>query len=420
MTVIWHAEVDDKEIVLSQNGHYLEFTKRNSPIIYKYDLADHTLLCYTRATGEPRTRHRSETNRWFKAKLTTEDDALAAMFVYADQLSDHDTRITEIMSWFATTKMQRYEKWVRLGTRFHMANRGWGSSNRADELTSDPNILPPEIRNFVSAKSWTINELNNFVNIISDILEGLNDSDSHKLSEIFKEINETPEYLSDFIVIENGNADNYLFSRIALQRLIEMINQYHLEIKRLIIYIHYLNSVEMVGIDEILHTYPDYLSQELDDNDGNRNKMYKFPCNYYTEYHKQQARIRRRNELANYNPEEVEYEFAYLEHEDDEFKIILPRSPEDVQNEANQQGHCVADRFMDIIAAGDTCVVFMRRTNRPNESLITIEIRNNRMRQACIGDNDEVPNRYRGWIRNWAAMKGVEIDNGSWSTMLDR
>ena len=72
MTVIWHAEIDDKEIVLSQNGRYLEFTKRNSPIIYKYDLADHTLLCYTRATGEPRTRHRGETNRSDYIKFTAE------------------------------------------------------------------------------------------------------------------------------------------------------------------------------------------------------------------------------------------------------------------------------------------------------------------------------------------------------------
>ena len=147
--------------------------------------------------------------------------------------------------------------------------------------------------------------------------------------------------------------------------------------------------------------------------------MYKFPRYYYSEYYKQQARIRRRNELTNYNPEEVEYEFAYLEHEDEEFKIILPRSPEDVQDEADQQGHCVADRFMDTIAAGDTCVVFMRRTNRPNKSLITIEIRNNHIRQACIGNNDPVPERYRDWIRNWAAMKRVQLTNDSWSTMLD-
>ena len=107
MTVIWH-ENEDKEIELYQNGRYLEFNKRNSPIVYKYDMAEHTFLCYTRATNEPRMRHRGELNRWFKAKITTEDDALAAMFTYAEQLSGHDTKITEIMGWFATTKMQRY------------------------------------------------------------------------------------------------------------------------------------------------------------------------------------------------------------------------------------------------------------------------------------------------------------------------
>ena len=375
MTVIWH-ENEDKEIELSQNGRYLEFNKSNSPIVYKYDMAEHTFLCYTRATNELRMRHRGELNRWFKAKITTEDDALAAMFTYAEQLSGHDTKITEIMGWFATTKMQRYEKWIRLGTKFRTANRGWGSSNNNEEIKVEPSFLPVSIRNFVTTKTWTIRELNQFCTIISDLEYELNDSENHKLGEIFKELTENPEYVSDFIVIKNGQSDNYLFSYIALKRLIEIIKMYHLEVKRLMIYIHYLNGVELIDFEEIINTYPEYLKQELQDNDGNKNKMYKFPCNYYTEYHRQQARLRRRNELANYNPEEVEYEFAYLEYEDEEFKIILPRSPEDVQDEGDQQGHCVANRFMDAIAAGDTCVVFMRRSDRPNHSLITIEIRN--------------------------------------------
>lgn len=418
MTVIWH-ENEDKEIELSQNGRYLEFNKRNSPIVYKYDMAEHTFLCYTRATNEIRMRHSGELNRWFKAKITTEDDALAAMFTYAEQLSGHDTKITEIMGWFATTKMQRYEKWIRLGTKFRTANRGWGSSNNNEEIKVEPGFLPVSIRNFVTTKTWTIRELNQFCTIISDLEYELDDSENHKLGEIFKELTENPEYVSDFIVIKNGQSDNYLFSYIALKRLIEIIKMYHLEVKRLMIYIHYLNGVELIDFEEIINTYPEYLEQELQDNDGNKNKMYKFPCNYYTEYHRQQARLRRRNELANYNPEEVEYEFAYLEYEDEEFKIILPRSPEDVQDEGDQQGHCVANRFMDMIAAGDTCVVFMRRSDRPNHSLITIEIRNNCIRQACIYDNDPVPERYRPWIKNWAAMKGVQINSDSWSTMLD-
>ncbi len=418
MTVIWH-ENEDKEIELSQNGRYLEFNKRNSPIVYKYDMAEHTFLCYTRATNEIRMRHSGELNRWFKAKITTEDDALAAMFVYAEQLSGHDTKITEIMGWFATTKMQRYEKWIRLGTKFRMANRGWGSSNNNEEIKVEPGFLPVSIRNFVTTKTWTIRELNQFCTIISDLECELNDSENHKLGEIFKELTENPEYVSDFIVIKNGQSDNYLFNYVALKRLIEIIKMYHLEVKRLMIYIHYLNGVELIDFEEIINTYPEYLEQELQDNNGNKNKMYKFPCNYYTEYHRQQARLRRRNELANYNPEEVEYEFAYLEYEDEKFKIILPRSPEDVQDEGDQQGHCVADRFMDTIAAGDTCVVFMRRSDRPNHSLITIEIRNNCIRQACIYDNDPVPEEYRPWIRSWAAMKGVQINSDSWSTMLD-
>lgn len=418
MVVIWNED-EDKEIKLSQNGRYLEFNKRNSPLVYKYDLADHELLCYTRATNELRVRRNSELNTWFKAKITTEDNVLAAMFTYAEELSNHDNRISEIMSWFATTKMQKYEMWLRLGTKFRITQRGWGSSSHCNEITVEPGPVPSTIRNFITTKTWTMRELNHFCTIISDLEYELDDSENHKLGEIFKELTETPEYVSDFIVIKNGQSDNYLLSYIALKNLIEIIKMYHLEVKRLMIYIHYLNNVELIDFEEIINTYPDYLKQELQDNDGDRNKMYKFPCNYYTEYYRQQARLRRRDELENYNPEEIEYEFAYLEYEDEDFKIILPRSPRDVQDEGRQQRHCVADRFMDMIAAGDTCVVFMRRSDRPDQSLITIEIRNNCIRQACIHNNDPVPEEYREWIRNWAAMKGVGINSSSWSTMLD-
>lgn len=412
MTVIWHAEIDDKEIELSQNGRYLEFNKRNSPIVYKYDMADHTFLCYTRATGEPRTRHRGETNRWFKAKLTTEDNKLASMFVYACALSNHSERITEIMDEFSSSKMQTFEQWAALGVQFRLTNLGWGSGNPS-EIRSGPGQLTRGVRNFIISKTWTITELNTFIYILSGI-----ENDNETVDQIFAELAESPEYVTDFIVVEDGEADNYLNSRVALKRMSEIVVEYNLEIKRLLIYIHYLNNVEYVNFHTFITKYPKYLQKELEKQDGHRNRMYKFPRYFMSAIHTQKEIERRSRELENYNPNNQEYTNEYLEYRDDDYFIMIPRSPADVREEGRQQGHCVASHFMDYIADGDTAVVFMRRTSDPDTSLITIEVRNNYIRQACIGNNNTVPEQYRNWIRDWASMKGIRVDHDSWRTTL--
>lgn len=418
MVVIWHEDLNDKQIELTQNGRFLEFSKRNSPLVYKYSMRDHHFYCYTRATDEIRSRHRGEINRWFKAQLVTEDDALAAMFKYALMLSENDTKISNIMSQFGTNQMATYEKWVRIGTKIRLSQLGWGSRRITEEIQYDPSILPAIIRQFVITKTWRIQELNQFSQIINDLYIEGSDKENHILSEVFKEISEHPEYIQDFVVIKDGESTNYLINHTALRKLVEVIQQYNLEVKRLMIYIHYLNNVEYVNFENLLDKYPQYLEKELE-KQGRRNKMYKFPRFFHTEYNKRIELINRKNELANYNPTDVEYEFAYLEYEDEDFKIILPRSPEDVEEEGRQQGHCVAWRFMEAIAAGNTCVVFMRRTAEPDKSLITIEIVNNRIRQACIHNNESIPNSYRPWIRRWASLKGVEITSNSWTTHLD-
>ena len=199
-------------------------------------MADHAFLCYTRATGEPRQRHRGETNRWFNAKLITEDQKLETMFLYAHALSGHSNKIRDIMEQFSNRKMIRLEQWAALGTQFRMNNFGWGSGNRPNALNYAPNEITPGIRKFVTSKSWTITELNNFIDCIN-----LNDQYDN-LDAIFAEIAETPEYLSDFIMIENGEATNYLTqSAVFVRALLTIIEKYNLEIKRLLIYIHYLN-----------------------------------------------------------------------------------------------------------------------------------------------------------------------------------
>lgn len=411
MTVIW-KEDKEKEISISQNGRFLKFYKRGSPLEYKYDMGSHEFFCERKRTQE-RVHHRpSETNRWFNAKLVTDDNKIASMFMFAKSIAGGNPGIRGIMDKFNDPQVQCIEQWAALGTNFRQSEYAWGNRRTGTRLQVQPRDVDREIREFIAEKTWSIAELNNFCHVFDNF------EDRHIINQIFEEVTNNPNYLTPFVMITNGRSRNYLYDAATLNELIRIIDEYNMQVARLMWYMNYLNEVERISVHDLLQTYGTYLATEFEKQDGRRNRMLKFPVNYYTTYYTQQEIIRREQELERYVPDDHVYENEYLEYQDDEYLIMIPRSAEDVREEGRQQGHCIAQSYVNHIAVGDTVCVFMRRVSEPNTSLITIEIRNNKIRQACIGRNHRVPDEYRPWIRHWAALKGVEIDGNSWSTTL--
>lgn len=414
---IWKENLE-KEIVLSQNGRYLEFYKRGSPLIFKYDMASHNLSCIKRSTNEIKHYPRSKINRWFNCKITTEDSKLGYMFKYAASLAEDSNDASsfyDIMNtYFGSPKVAKLEQWAAIGTQFRMRSHVWGSSRTAQEIRNRPNDVSREIRDYISSKTWTISELNRFTSTIKSLYM----RNVRHIDQVFAVLTDHPEYGDAFTTIHNGQVENYLTSLEILNEIDQLIERFNLQVERLMFYFNYLNNVEGIDVKTLMESYGNYLECELQHQNGRRNRMYKFPCYFMTTYHKQQSEIRRTMELEHYTPTDDDHEFAYLEYSDDEYCIIIPRSPDDVRSEGRQQHHCVASHFMQYIADGDTMVVFMRRTSDPDTSLVTIEIRNNRIRQACVAHNGRVPEGLRDWIRHWAAIKGIGVDNASWSTSL--
>jgi hypothetical protein len=412
MTVLW-KENKDKTIVLSQNGRYIEFNKRGSPLVYKYDMGSHEFYCEEKRTGRRKHEHDNRaTNTWFNAKLITDDNKIASMFMFAKSIAGSNPGIKGIMDKFNDQQVRSVEQWAALGTRFRASEHAWGNRQSGTRIQVCPSDVDREIRNFIAEKTWSIAELNNFCHLFDNF------EDTSVINQIFEEITDHPEYASAFVMIQNGRATNYLYDTGTLEELVDLIGIYNLQVPRLLYYINYLNEVERINVYELLQQYRSYLETELDNQEGRRNRMYKFPIHFYSVYYTQQEIIRRERELENYTPDDHVYENEYLEYRDDEYMIMIPRSAEDVHDEGRQQGHCIAQAYVNHIAVGDTVCVFMRRANEPNRSLITIEIRNNKVRQACIGNNNRVPDEYRPWIRHWAELKGVEIDDRSWRTTL--
>jgi hypothetical protein len=334
------------------------------------------------------------------------------MFLFAKSIAGGNPGIRGIMDKFSDPQVQCIEQWAALGTSFRQSEYAWGNRRSGATLQVAPNDVDREIRDFIAEKTWSIAELNNFCHVFDNF------EDTQIINQIFKEVTDHPEYATAFVMVVDGRSTNYLYDPAILNELLRIIDEYNMEVARLMWYLNYLNEVERVSVYDLLQTYGIYLAAELDHQNGRRNRMYKFPVHYYSVYHTQQEILRRERELENYVPNDHVYENAYLEYQDDEYLIKIPRSAEDVRDEGRQQRHCIAQAYINHIAVGDTVCVFMRKVSDPDTSFITIEIRNGTMRQACIGNNDPVPRHIRPWIERWAAMKGVTINDSSWSTTL--
>lgn len=86
--------------------------------------------------------------------------------------------------------------------------------------------------------------------------------------------------------------------------------------------------------------------------------------------------------------------------------IIRPAaSVQEMLNEANAQSNCVAS-FIDKYVQGDTEIWLMRRANSPDIPLVTVEVRDGRIRQAFRSHNRQVTAEQRRVLRDWCSGVG--------------
>jgi hypothetical protein len=89
--------------------------------------------------------------------------------------------------------------------------------------------------------------------------------------------------------------------------------------------------------------------------------------------------------------------------------VIHPAaSVREILDEANAQDNCVAS-FIDKYARGDTEIWLMRRADSPDASLVTVEVRDGRIRQAFQSHNRQVTAEQRRVLRDWCGAVGYRV-----------
>lgn len=102
-------------------------------------------------------------------------------------------------------------------------------------------------------------------------------------------------------------------------------------------------------------------------------------------------------------------DYKNLEYFDKEYSIIAPKEMDDLIKEGNELSHCVASYVEDVIE-GKCKILFLRYTDNLDEPLVTIEVRNNNVRQAKGYANRKVSHKEREFINKWAKDKGLHVN----------
>ena len=102
-----------------------------------------------------------------------------------------------------------------------------------------------------------------------------------------------------------------------------------------------------------------------------------------------------------------------MEYANDVYTIIKPKETSDIVDEGEQLQHCVAS-YIKRVENGDTNIVFMRYVTSPEDSLITLEIRENKEEELELVQARGMQNRNLNkaefyFLEKWGKEKNIKI-----------
>lgn len=165
----------------------------------------------------------------------------------------------------------------------------------------------------------------------------------------------------------------------------KLVNEYDYNAKDLWLYLDRIKTFEAVeNMDFLIRELYDYanMMKQLSP------KFDKYPRHFLTTH---KIACRNYNRMKKEFSEELfkkrinkQYECSF-----GDYIFIYPDSTQDIKDEATMQNNCVAS-YIDKIIDGQCHILFLRKKNKPDESLVTIEVRNNHIVQARRRFNDDV------------------------------
>lgn len=239
-----------------------------------------------------------------------------------------------------------------------------GIHNIDKDLTHGLSEIPKQLVKYSKKYNFTLNEqllkdynrnTDLFVNVMDVELDNISASD---------------KYYNLLLIRDHRNG----YSRTPT--FYTLIRDHNYNPINLLKFIDYLITYEALSLNDVLTELLDYCNMMS----AISPKYDKYPRNFLTTH---RIASRNYNRLKQSYPEEV---FtcridASLEWTKDDYKIVYPKEIQDIKDEAVQQNNCVSS-YIEKVINGKCHIVFLRNKHALDLSLVTIEIRDNKVVQA--------------------------------------
>lgn len=209
--------------------------------------------------------------------------------------------------------------------------------------------------------------------------------DAHLIAYKLEYMSLTDEDIYKIWSTDNYDYDNDTYERHYWSYFNKLIEEYGYTAKPLLLYIDQLKTFEALeDVRFVIQELYDYanmmktISPKFDKYPRHFLTTHKIACRNYNRMKKEFSEELFRKRINK------QYECSF-----GDYIFIYPESTQDIKDEAASQNNCVAS-YIDKVIDGKCHILFLRKKNQPDESLVTIEVRNNHIVQARRRFNDDV------------------------------
>lgn len=164
-------------------------------------------------------------------------------------------------------------------------------------------------------------------------------------------------------------------------------------------------------LSSVINDYKDYLKMREQLTGEIKSSFMLFPANL-KQAHDTVMRLSRGGNLEQFNAaiqkkaEELKEVYGF---EDDDYCIVIPKNVSSICLEAVENRNCV-DKYIEAMAGGQTTILFLRHKDRPEKSLVTIEVIDGVIKQARTFDNGDPDEELSKIISLFAKKKNLSME----------
>lgn len=419
------------DITAEKNGRYINLKKYgDEKKEYRYDISTgkfERINHYKKGDKITPVKTKNIT-KWFSDCSLFCTDKKFAKLIKTNARTWENNRYKSIVRYIealSSSFSKTYEAWLSLGVEIKEVQEAINKNYHVSSWTLGvhPSQLTKEQLKFIEDNYSIISR--DEINLIKDIsnmkiLKKLRElANTTKYSVVFEYTHTEYDYsrpYGDRYVKTKQN----LFSpekeltnsgRYMVQRIIETIDAFNLDIISFCDYLLRLKHVECLDIKDLFDTshYPDYLKMEKVLKKHRLSKIDKYPKYFLSQFKITQAEYKVMK--TKYSEEMFKAHcdlHRSLASKYDKYQIVVPEATTEIENEADELKHCVRS-YIQRVVEGETLIVFLRDNKTPETPLVTIEVRNGEIIQA-YGERDRKPEEDQlDTIRLWAKEKGLQL-----------